>query len=112
MQCFAPPTTVLAAAPRNAPAVLLGDLNADDASAVASALRAAGFHDAFESAGVRPLPTAPAERPDTRIDWIWLRGYTALDAAVSAGPGSDHRLVVAAIRAAAAAPSNTSGASR
>lgn len=97
----------------DAPAVLLGDLNADDASAVARALRAAGFHDAFESAGVRPLPTSPAERPQTRIDWIWLRGYTAVHAAVAGGPGSDHRLVVAAIRAATTPGlSSTSGGRR
>jgi endonuclease/exonuclease/phosphatase family metal-dependent hydrolase len=103
---------VLEASPGDVPAVLLGDLNADDVSAVARALRAAGFRDAFESADIRPLPTAPAERPDTRIDWIWLRGYTAVDASVSAGPGSDHRLVVAAIRAAPARQSNITGAMR
>jgi endonuclease/exonuclease/phosphatase (EEP) superfamily protein YafD len=61
-------------------------------------LRAAGFRDAFESAGVEPAPTAPAERPDTRIDWVWLRGHTALDAQVSDAPGSDHRLVAATVR--------------
>jgi endonuclease/exonuclease/phosphatase family metal-dependent hydrolase len=93
--------------PADAAAVLVGDLNASDGSAVARALHAAGFRDAFELADRAPAPTAPAARPTNRIDWIWLRGYTAEDAAVSDGPGSDHRLVVAAIRA--GAPNETAG---
>src|SRR5690606_24272316 len=91
--------SVLRAVSPAEPAVLLGDLNATDGSAVARALRTAGFRDAFEGAGVPPAPTSPAERPQVRIDWIWLRGYTAIDARVSDAPGSDHRLVTATLRA-------------
>jgi endonuclease/exonuclease/phosphatase family metal-dependent hydrolase len=82
-------------------AVFMGDLNAGEDSGVARALRAAGFRDAFELAGARARPTAPASRPAARIDWIWLRGLDAASALVSAGAGSDHRLVAATVRMAA-----------
>ena len=78
--------------------VLMGDLNAEGASGVANALRAAGFRDAFEIAGSPPAPTSPAGRPTTRIDWIWVRGASVSAAEVSADPGSDHRLVAATIQ--------------
>jgi endonuclease/exonuclease/phosphatase family metal-dependent hydrolase len=80
--------------------VLMGDLNARAHSAVVRSVQAAGFRDAFDLAGVPASPTAPASRPTERIDWIWLRGLEAAAARVSAGGGSDHRLVAARVRAA------------
>jgi endonuclease/exonuclease/phosphatase (EEP) superfamily protein YafD len=65
---------------------------------VARALRAAGFSDAFELAGLPAPPTSPASQPRERIDWIWVRGYDVTEAEVSSGGGSDHRLVAARVR--------------
>ncbi len=79
------------------PAVLLGDLNAGDGSAVAAALAAAGFVDAFRLAGLPAPPTAPARRPARRIDWIWVRGLTARDPRVLPMAASDHRPVAATV---------------
>ncbi|HEX6938874.1 MAG TPA: endonuclease/exonuclease/phosphatase family protein, partial [Longimicrobiales bacterium] len=64
------------------PAILAGDLNAGPDSDVARRLAAAGFRDAFELAGAAPAPTSPAIVPTERIDWIWLRGYDAVEARV------------------------------
>jgi endonuclease/exonuclease/phosphatase family metal-dependent hydrolase len=95
------------------PAVLMGDLNATGESQVARALQAAGFRDAFLLAGAPPEPTAPADRPVRRIDWIWVRGLMVDGATVSMGPGSDHRLVAASIRRGAfQRPVQTTGESR
>jgi endonuclease/exonuclease/phosphatase family metal-dependent hydrolase len=79
-------------------AVFMGDLNAGPFSEVAATLRSAGYHDAFELAGLTGEPTWPASRPVERIDWIWVRGYGVFDAVVSRGAGSDHRLVTARLR--------------
>ncbi|HEX7120257.1 MAG TPA: hypothetical protein VF212_15790, partial [Longimicrobiales bacterium] len=57
-----------------------------------------GFRDAFELAGAAPAPTSPAIVPTERIDWIWLRGYDAVEARVLDSTASDHRLVVATVR--------------
>ncbi len=79
-------------------AIILGDLNAEPNSEVVEKLRDAGFRDVFDAAGRSGGPTWPAERPLKRIDWIWVRGYRVLDAVVSRGAGSDHRLVTARLR--------------
>jgi endonuclease/exonuclease/phosphatase family metal-dependent hydrolase len=77
------------------PAVFTGDLKADDLSPAGAALRAAGFVDAFESAGRPPSPTVPERVPTQRADWIWVRGLRARSADVLDARGSDHRLVAA-----------------
>jgi endonuclease/exonuclease/phosphatase family metal-dependent hydrolase len=82
---------------RGSRAIFMGDLNAPPESHVVRTLRQAGFRDAFEAAGSSGAPTWPASLPADRIDWIWVRGWAVVDAAVSSGAGSDHRLVWAAI---------------
>ena len=79
-------------------AVLVGDLNATEASPLLDRLRAAGFADAFALAEQAPSPTAPAARPDRRIDWVLVRGIGASAATVSGPAGSDHRMVSASLR--------------
>ncbi len=76
-------------------AVFMGDLKADEGSPAGSALRTAGFTDAFESAGRSPAPTTPQRVPTQRADWIWVRGFPARNAYVLDADGSDHRLVAA-----------------
>ncbi|MBI4544456.1 MAG: endonuclease/exonuclease/phosphatase family protein [Gemmatimonadetes bacterium] len=82
---------------RDGASVFAGDLNAGPGSEVVERLRAAGFRDAFELAGVAPAATAPAGEPRQRIDWIWIRGAAASHAAVLPHTASDHRLVVTTI---------------
>lgn len=79
-------------------AILLGDLNAEPGSPETEALRAAGFVDAFETAGARPTGTWPARRPTMQIDWVWIRGLDAVAAEVLEDTPSDHRLVVATLQ--------------
>ena len=74
--------------------VLMGDLNAEPGSAEIALLRAAGLTDAFTAAGGGPAvePTWPADRPDRRIDWIWLSGDLAATGFVATtSTASDHR---------------------
>jgi endonuclease/exonuclease/phosphatase family metal-dependent hydrolase len=74
--------------------VLLGDLNAEPGSAEMDRLRAAGLTDAFVAAGGRPADerTWPSDRPDRRIDYIWLSAdLTASDFAATTSTASDHR---------------------
>jgi endonuclease/exonuclease/phosphatase family metal-dependent hydrolase len=74
--------------------VLMGDLNAEPGSAEIGLLRAAGLTDAFTAAGGGPAdaPTWPADRPDRRIDWIWLSGdLAATGFAATTSTVSDHR---------------------
>lgn len=80
------------------PAVLLGDLNAQPGSPETAALRAAGFQDAFEAAGVEAGATWPARAPTLRIDWVWIRGLEAVRAEVLEPTPSDHRAVVATLQ--------------
>jgi len=80
------------------PAVLLGDLNADQGSATLALAHAAGFADAFHRAGAAPTPTYPARMPDARIDWILVRDLAVDSAAVRQPVGSDHRMVTATVR--------------
>jgi len=84
--------------PTATPSILAGDLNAQPGGPVARALERVGFRDAFDAAGARAAPTAPAERPSLRIDWIWIRGLDVLDASVLAVTASDHRPVRATVR--------------
>jgi endonuclease/exonuclease/phosphatase family metal-dependent hydrolase len=79
----------------------MGDLNAEPGSAEIGLLRAAGMADAFTAAGGRPAdaPTWPADRPDRRIDWIWLSGdLAATGFAATAGTASDHRGIAVTVR--------------
>jgi endonuclease/exonuclease/phosphatase family metal-dependent hydrolase len=81
--------------------VLMGDLNAEPGSAEIGLLAAAGLTDAFTAAGGRPAdaPTWPADRPDRRIDWIWLSGDLAATAfAATSGTASDHRGIAVTVR--------------
>lgn len=95
-------TTGVLEAAGTGPAILAGDLNAGPESDVARRLGEAGFRDAFELAGALPAPTSPAIMPRERIDWIWLRGYGAVEARVLDSTVSDHRLVVTRVRIAEA----------
>jgi endonuclease/exonuclease/phosphatase family metal-dependent hydrolase len=74
--------------------VLLGDLNAEPGSAEMARLRAAGLTDAFVAAGGRPADerTWPSDRPDRRIDYIWISAdLAASDFAATTSTASDHR---------------------
>jgi endonuclease/exonuclease/phosphatase family metal-dependent hydrolase len=81
--------------------VLMGDLNAEPGSAEIGLLRAAGMADAFTAAGGGPAdaPTWPADRPDRRIDWIWLSGdLAATGFAATTSTASDHRGIAVTVR--------------
>jgi endonuclease/exonuclease/phosphatase family metal-dependent hydrolase len=74
--------------------VLLGDFNAEPGSAEIALLRAAGLTDAFVAAGGRPADefTWPSDRPDRRIDYIWLSpDLEASGFAATTSTASDHR---------------------
>ena len=74
--------------------VLMGDFNAEPGSAEIARLRAAGLTDAFVAAGGRPADerTWPSDRPDRRIDYIWLSaGLEATGFAATTSTASDHR---------------------
>ena len=81
--------------------VLLGDFNAEPGSAEIARLRAAGLTDAFLAGGGRRADelTWPSDRPDRRIDYLWLSpdlaasGFAATD-----GTASDHRGVAVTVR--------------
>ena len=74
--------------------VLLGDFNAEPGSAEIALVRGAGLTDAFVAGGGRPADerTWPSDRPDRRIDYIWLSGDLAASGfAATPGTASDHR---------------------
>ncbi len=72
-----------------------GDFNAESDSPVVKAVLAAGFADPFLTLGIDPAPlTSPAIQPDSRIDYVWLRGLSPSAAQVADSLASDHRLVV------------------
>jgi endonuclease/exonuclease/phosphatase family metal-dependent hydrolase len=81
--------------------VLLGDFNAEPASAEIALVRAAGLTDAFVAGGGGPADelTWPSGRPERRIDYLWLSpdlaasGFAATD-----GTASDHRGVAVTVR--------------
>jgi endonuclease/exonuclease/phosphatase family metal-dependent hydrolase len=77
------------------PAVFGGDFNAEMGSPVSEAIEGAGFIDPFTELGIDPAPpTSPAIHPESRIDFVWLRGVYAINAWVSESLASDHRMVV------------------
>ena len=76
------------------PALLGGDMNAEPDSPVYQAVLEAGFVDPFVVTGNLPAYTDPAIDPHKRIDYVWARGLTPLEAEVSPSLASDHRLVV------------------
>jgi endonuclease/exonuclease/phosphatase family metal-dependent hydrolase len=79
----------------SSPAVFGGDFNSDPESAVVAEIRQAGFVDPFIELAIRPAPpTAPADRPTERIDYVWVRGLMPVRAWVSPSLASDHRMVV------------------
>jgi endonuclease/exonuclease/phosphatase family metal-dependent hydrolase len=85
--------------------VLMGDLNAEPGSAEVALLRAAGLTDAFAAGGGRPgdEPTWPSNRPDRRIDYLWvLPDLAASGFAATTGTASDHRGVAVTIQTATA----------
>jgi endonuclease/exonuclease/phosphatase family metal-dependent hydrolase len=80
-----------------APASFAGDFNATDDSELIQRVLAAGFTDPFQALGMSPPPTDPAVEPERRIDYIWLRQITPLEAWVDDSLASDHRMVVVEI---------------
>ena len=57
------------------------------------ATRAAGG-DPFVILELDSPPTDPAVHPEKRIDFVWLRELTPLEAQVLDSTASDHRMVV------------------
>ena len=81
--------------------VLLGDLNAEPGSAEIAMLGRAGLVDAFAAGGGRPgdEPTWPSDRPERRIDYLWLPpDLAAAGFAATTGTASDHRGVAVTVR--------------
>ena len=80
-----------------APLLFGGDLNArpttDDINAVAFALT-----DAFGSCGSGAGETFPAQAPDRRIDYVFMRGVRCTVARVIETQASDHRPLLAIIQ--------------
>ena len=84
--------------------VLLGDFNADPGSAEIALVRAAGLTDAFVAGGGGQADelTWPSDRPDRRIDYLWLSADLAASGfAATASTASDHRGVAVTVRPAA-----------
>jgi endonuclease/exonuclease/phosphatase family metal-dependent hydrolase len=82
------------------PTVLLGDFNAEPGSAEIAQVRAAGLTDAFVAAGGGPADerTWPSDRPDRRIDYIWLSaGLEASGFAATTSTASDHRGIAVSV---------------
>jgi endonuclease/exonuclease/phosphatase family metal-dependent hydrolase len=75
-------------------AVFGGDFNSTPDSPVYRRLVEAGFSDPFVVGGFEPSPTSPSESPQRRIDYVWVRGLSAVDAQVLDSTASDHRMVV------------------
>jgi len=81
--------------------VLMGDLNAEPGSAEVALLRRAGLTDAFTAAGGGPADelTWPSDRPDRRIDYIWLSGDLAATGFVATtSTASDHRGIAVTVQ--------------
>jgi endonuclease/exonuclease/phosphatase family metal-dependent hydrolase len=81
--------------------VLMGDLNAEPGSAEVALVRRAGLTDAFTAGGGGPADelTWPSDRPDRRIDYIWLSGDLAATGFVATtGTASDHRGIAVTVR--------------
>ncbi|MCK5633919.1 MAG: endonuclease/exonuclease/phosphatase family protein [Anaerolineales bacterium] len=72
-----------------------GDFNARPDEPEIALIRDAGFADPFALLGIDPAPfTSPAIEPDSRIDYVWVRGLLPVKAWVSDSLASDHRMVV------------------
>lgn len=84
----------VAKADADAPAVWGGDFNSRPDSPVHERIAAAGFLDPFIELGLEPAPTDPADNPQKRIDFVWLRGITPVDGEVVESLASDHQMVV------------------
>jgi endonuclease/exonuclease/phosphatase family metal-dependent hydrolase len=79
---------------KEGPAVFGGDFNSTPNSPVYRCLVEAGFSDPFVVGGFEPSPTSPSESPQERIDYVWMRGLSAVNAQVLDSTASDHRMVV------------------
>jgi endonuclease/exonuclease/phosphatase family metal-dependent hydrolase len=81
--------------------VLLGDFNAEPGSAEIAMVEAAGLTDAFAAGGGRPADqlTWPSDRPDRRIDYLWLSGDLAAGGfTATTSTASDHRGIAVTVR--------------
>jgi endonuclease/exonuclease/phosphatase family metal-dependent hydrolase len=96
---------VLALAAGRPATVVMGDFNAEPGSAEVALLREAGLADAFTAAGGGPADelTWPADRPERRIDYIWLSGDLAATGFVAtSSTASDHRGIAVTVQPATA----------
>jgi len=81
------------------PALFGGDFNSVPGSPVTQEIIAAGFGNPFTMLGIDPAPkTSPAINPLERIDYVWTRGMTPLEAWVPESVASDHRMVVTKVQ--------------
>mgnify|MGYP001059525113 CR=1 FL=1 len=79
----------------DSPATFGGDFNAQIDDPEMQAVQSAGFVDPFMKLRQVPAPpTSPAIDPQSRIDFIWLKGLAPTRARVSDSLASDHRMVV------------------
>jgi len=76
------------------PAAFGGDFNSKPGSPVYIRIEGAEFEDPFVTLDLGSPPSDPAINPTKRIDFVWLRGLTPIDALVADSTASDHRLVV------------------
>lgn len=76
------------------PAVFGGDFNSAPGSPTYERITMAGFVDPFAALGLPDVPTSPAEGPEERIDFVWVRGLRPVRAWVPESLASDHRMVV------------------
>jgi len=77
------------------PASFGGDFNARSDEPEVAMIRDEGFADPFALLGIDPAPfTSPAIEPESRIDYVWVRGLVPVKAWVSDSLASDHRMVV------------------
>jgi endonuclease/exonuclease/phosphatase family metal-dependent hydrolase len=82
--------------------VLLGDFNAEPGSAEIAMVRSAGLTDAFVTGGGGRADelTWPSDRPERRIDYLWLSpDLAASEFAATTSTASDHRGVAVTVRA-------------
>ncbi|NIM96217.1 MAG: hypothetical protein GTO18_21170 [Anaerolineales bacterium] len=76
------------------PATFGGDFNAESGSPVITTIENNNFEDPFALLGIPAPPTSPAEDPDSRIDYVWIRNLKPAEAWVPDSITSDHRMVV------------------
>jgi endonuclease/exonuclease/phosphatase family metal-dependent hydrolase len=80
------------------PVILGGDFNATPDSPIYARLLDANLHDPFTTMAQDLAFTSPAQDPQERIDYVWLRGLTAKKAWVPDSIASDHRMVVVEVQ--------------